>query len=98
MFKRLSILAVTGVLAVLGALASKPSEAQTAPAGSGWYFFSICAYYGTPSSWLCLYGPYIYFGPYTSAASCTSTLQLLLNTRNPFVTDPYAPSNCFYMN
>lgn len=90
----LVIIAVTA----LAMLAPKPVQAQSAPAGAGWYFFSVCAYYGTPASWLCGYGPFIYFGPFTTEASCTSTLQLMLNTNSPLITDPYAPSNCFYMN
>jgi len=89
------VLAVT--LAVAGLLAAQPSKADPGPAGPGWYFFSVCAYYGTPASWLCSYGPFAYIGPFTSEASCISTLQLMINTRSPWVTDPYAPSSCFPM-
>jgi len=94
--KKFSTLIAIAALALCSVFASKPSSAQSA--GPGWYFFSVCAYYGTSASWLCGYGPFIYFGPFTSESSCISTLQLMLNTNSPLVTDPYAPSSCYYSN
>lgn len=97
MFKHLSILAAA-VLAVSGLLASKPSEAQTGPAGPGWYFVSVCGLTEPAASQYCWFGYVGYFGPYTTESSCSSALQSLLNYNSVLVTWPYAPSSCFYMN
>lgn len=80
------------------ALAPAVSRADPGPSGPGWYFISICGLYGDAAARFCWLGQAAYFGPYTTEASCTSTVQLLINTNSIFVTYPYAPSSCFYMN
>lgn len=95
--KGISAIVASAVLAVLGAFASQPSAADPGPAGPGWYFVSVCGLYGSAAQY-CWFGQVGYFGPYTSEASCTSTVQLLLSTNSILVTYPYAPSTCFYMS
>lgn len=89
-------LVVAFVLAAL-VIMPKPSQAQTAPLGPGWYFVSICGLYGEATQW-CWFGQAAYFFGGNTEPECTATLTSLINSGSILVTWPYAPSNCFYMN
>lgn len=99
MTKLMSILCSLVLVALSFSVSAQPtlSSPNAAPNGPGWYFLSICGTYGDATQW-CGFGPYVYFGPFTDANQCTSTVTLYINTNNPLVTWPYAPSNCIYLN
>lgn len=91
--KKLTVLSVAAVLAVLGATAPQISQAQSAPFGPGWYFYSICGLVGSAAS-QCWFGQFAMFGAYSSAEACAQTINLMSGTA--FLSWPYAPSTCFY--